>query len=266
MAAIGRAVFGLFGHSEMGGKNFILGLTLIGMLPVPFAAQPVLAAPVQAPAKPSAAHYQLYDVMFAGFNLDQLAHNATVSVVAGIFRNDTELAGLQKRRPQLSLRMAAAIEPYFAVWMGRLKKQRRDEVTQILAKHLTAAEAMRMANFYATPVGQKVLRAAGNHLSYDDTVDATLNPGGRSDSEALRSDADRSVRQAMPEVMADLSNPESAQLIAMGKDPALPKLKVAADEFMRLPDPPLESFSTPEEVTQLRAAIQKVIAEESTAS
>lgn len=250
----------------MGGKNFILGLALIGLLPAPFAAQPALAAPAQVASKPSAAHYQLYDVMFAGFNLDQLAHNATVSVVAGIIRNDTELAGLQKRRPQLSLRMTAAIEPYFAVWMGRLKSQRRDEVTQIIAKHLTSAEALRMANFYATPLGQKILRTAGNHLSYDDTVDATLNPGGMSDSQALRSDADRSVRQAMPDVMADLSDTDRAQLIAMGKDPALPKLKVAADEFMRLPDPPLESFSTPDEVTQLRAAIQTVIAEESAAT
>lgn len=249
----------------MGGKNFILGLALAGMVPVPFAAQPALAAPAQLAAKPSAAHYQLYDVMFAGFDLNTLAHNTAVSVVNGIVRNDAELANLQQRRPQLSPRMIAAIEPYFGTWMGRLKKQRRDEVAKVLANHLTGAEAQRMATFYGTPLGQKLLHKAGNHLSLDNTVDATLKPGGMSDSQALRSDADRSLRQAMPDVMADLSAAERTQLIAIGKDPALPKLNAAAEEFMLLPDPPLESFSTPEEVTNLRATIQKVIAEESAA-
>lgn len=250
----------------MGGKNFILGLALIGLLPAPFAAQPALAAPAQVAAKPSAAHYQLYDVMFAGFDMNTLAHNTAVSVVNGIVRNDAELSSLQKRRPQLSLRMTAAIEPYFGTWMGRLKKQRRDEVTQVLAKHLTVAEAQRMATFYASPLGQKMLHKASNHLSLDNTVDATLKPGGMSDSQALRSDADRSLRQAMPEVMADLNDADRTQLIAIGKDPALAKLNAAAEEFMLMPDPPLESFSTPEEGSSLRADVQKVVREESAAT
>lgn len=258
----------------MTGFRRILTIAAAGLLAQPLGAAtpppappapppPPPASSIQAPAK---AHFALYDAIFAGIDMKVLAHNAAVSIAVEVIKKDPTLVRLQQRRPHLSDRIAGAIEPYLALWMERVKAKRRGEGAAIMAHHLTAAEAQRTADFYASPLGQRIMRTMAGNLSFDGMLQAQQEPQSMTRSEGQQRDIKRAVTTSMPGFEQSLTPQDRKQLAALADDPAFEKVGADSAEFMRQPDPPFSTYATEVEMSAFRAALDKVVTEEMAAS
>ena len=254
--------------------NLLPATALLGLLAAPLAAEPpsppppppVTAPPAMLTAAPTRAHYALYDAIFSGMDMKTLAHNNALAIAQQIVARDPSLVRLQARRPQLTEHLGAAIEPYLALWMDRLKDQRRSTGATIMAHHFTAAEAQRVATFYASPLGKRMMAAISGNLIMDETIAAVGDPEQASHTAAEQRDIKNALGKTVPAFVASMTPSDRQQVLKMMADPAFAKLKAASAELGQLPEPEFSTFATPEELKQAKAAIDKVITEELAAS
>lgn len=271
--------------------NRLIAVAVAGLLAQPLGAQPVMTTPplppppprsaplppplppaspspppVSVAAAPAKAHYALYDAIFSGFDLKLVAHNSALAIAQQLIARDPSLVRLQAHRPQLPTRIAATIEPYLALWMERVKDQRRGEGAGILAHHLTVAEAQRAANFYSSPLGQRMMTAMSGNLTFEQTLMAAQDPKHLSRSDAEQRDVKNAVSKTVPDLVASMTPAERQQVLKLMSDPFFPKLRIASAELARQPQPDFASFATADEQAAAKAALDQVITEELAAS
>ncbi len=195
-----------------------------------------------------------------------MAHNAAEAVVGQIVKRDPAMVRLEQRRPQFPARLAGAIAPYFALWMSRVKLQRRGEGAAIMAHHLLPAQAQRAADFYGSPLGQRMMRVMAGNLTMDSLLQSKLEPGTITRAEGQDRDIKRAMIKTLPDFIATLSPAERRQIAQLGKDPLFAKVNAASAELMRQPDPEFSKFGTPAEMAAIKTAIDQVVTEELAAS
>lgn len=222
------------------------------------AAAPAVQAQSASPANaatalPDKAYGQLYDAIIGGFDFDALGARMVDDVYNSILRARPEMAALDQQRPGMRQRFAAICMPYFKLWLPRSRDIARQRSVIELAKSLTPADARQLAGFYTSPLGQKVIKAVGNNLTFDATIDASMK--GKGSAAGQRTDAQNSTAAATSELLETLTPTERREFEAFMKSGAFNRIGAMNAALARSKNPTPEEISTPEE----RAAFGKAI-------
>jgi hypothetical protein len=224
------------------------------LLTVAPAVQAQPAGPAQASApQPDQAYGQLYDAIVGGFDFDSLGVRMVDDVYDSLLRARPEMAALDKQRPGMRERFAAICMPYFRLWLPRSRDLARQRSVVELAKSLPPADARQLAGFYGSPLGKKVIKAVGNNLSFDATIDASIK--GKGAAAGTRADVQNSVVGATGEFLKSLTPAEQREFNAFIQSGALNRVSAMNAALARAKSPTSEEISTPEE----RAAFSKAI-------
>lgn len=212
------------------------------------------ASPTQAAApQPDKAYGQLYDAIIGGFDFDSLRDRMVDDVYTSVLRARPEMAALDQQRPGMRQRFAAICTPYFKLWLPRSFDIARQRSVIELAKSLTPADARQLAAFYGSPLGQKVIKAVGNNLTFDATIDAAVK--GKSAAAGQQTDAQSSAAAATGELLKSLTPAERREFLAFMEGDGIRRVSAMNAALARSKNPTPEEISTPEE----RAAFTKAI-------
>lgn len=225
-------------------RDLALAMACCALLPAAALAQ----AQVAQSAKPAKAYYDVYDAMIGGMDLAAMTDTAADSIFDGLVRNDPSFSALAKGKPQLRDRFRTIARPYLRVWLERSTTVRRDQIAQNLSTKLTLAEAREIADFYGSPLGQKILAAITRNLSLDATVDTTIaGKNGFSDSKARATDENQTMNKAMQQLLPTLTPEEQGQILKYGRSKTFAKLPLVSKAFDEIPQPTIDEISTAEE-------------------
>jgi hypothetical protein len=236
------------GEKAMFGKTIRdLALAMVCCALLPAAAQAQAALSAQS-AKPAKAYYDVYDAMIGGMDLAAMTDTAADSIFDGLVRNEPSFSALAKGKPQLRDRFRTIARPYLRIWLERSTTVRRDQIAQNLSTKLTLAEAREIADFYGSPLGQKILAAITRNLSLDATVDTTIaGKNGFSDSKARATDENQTMNKAMQQLLPTLTPEEQGQILKYGRSKTFAKLPLVSKAFDEIPQPTIDEISTAEE-------------------
>lgn len=226
------------------------------------------APAVQAQAQPGsavsagkvdAAFYAIYDAVLGGADMEQVAIAGTDSVYDSIGRNDPGFTTFAAGKPALKAQFRAATLPFMRIWMGRSTAHVREEIAVKLSKHFTIDEAREVAQFYASPLGRKVMKSVSANMTFDATIDSAIksddpNAGGG----IAEKDVDQTIGKAMPGLLGSLTAAERAEMARLEARPAFRKL-VGLGALMRdVKQPGMDDISTPQEREGFQKAIMGV--------
>lgn len=231
----------------------IAAATLLAAAPA-VQAQGASPAPAAA-AQPDKAYGQLYDSIVGGFDFDALGARMVDDVYNSMLRARPEMAALDKQRPGMRERFAAICMPYFKLWLPRSRDLARQRSIAELAKSLTPADARQLASFYTSPLGQKVIKAVANNLTFDAVIDASIK-GNRS-AASEKTDMANTAAGATSEFFKSLTPAEQREFEAYVKSGMFNRIGLMNAALARSKSPGPEEISTPEE----RAAFGKAIGE-----
>jgi hypothetical protein len=215
-------------------------------------AQPAGSAQAAA-AQPDRAYGQLYDAIVGGFDFDAMGLKMVGDVYDSMLRARPELAALDKQRPGMRERFAALCMPYFKLWLPRSRDLARQRSVVELAKSVTPADARQLAGFYGSPLGRKVIKAVGNNLTFDATIDASIKGNGTASGK--RADMQSSIAGATGEFLKSLTPAEQREFNAFAQGNAFKQVGAMNAALARVKNPSSDEISTPEE----RAAFGKAI-------
>lgn len=212
------------------------------------------ASPAQAAApQPEKAYGQLYDAIIGGFDFDALGARMVDDVYNSMLRARPEMAALDQQRPGMRQRFAAVCMPYFRLWLPRSRDLARQRSVIELAKSLAPSDARQLAAFYSSPLGQKVIKAVGNNLTFGAAIDASIQ--GKGSAAGERTDMQNSVAGATGEFLKSLTPAEQREFAAFMQGDAFKRVGAMNAALARTKSPTPEEISTPEE----RAAFGKAI-------
>jgi hypothetical protein len=215
-------------------------------------AQPAGSVQATAP-QPDKAYGQLYDAIVGGFDFDALGLKMVGDVYDSLLRARPEMAALDQQRPGMRERFAAICMPYFRQWLPRSRDLARQRSVAELAKSLTPADARQLAGFYTSPLGQKVIKAVGNNLTFDATIDASIKGNGA--AAGGKSDMQSSIAGATGEFLKSLTPAEQREFEAFMKGGVFNRIGAMNAALARVKSPTSDEISTSEE----RAAFGKAI-------
>jgi hypothetical protein len=218
-------------------------------------AQPaLLSAQTDAAAKPAEsaavavdqAHLQLYDVITGGLDIQVMAQAGADSIFDGLVRNEPRMKQLAERNPGMRAEFRTIALPYLKTWMTRSTGVMRERVAARFAKHFTAAEAAELGQFYASPVGRKLMRALSGSMTFDNTVDQAMQSGKASDP-MVDADLDKSLQTGVARLLPTLTPAEKAEFMRMSKRPVFAKLGLISQAMEGIEQPGIDEMSTAEE-------------------
>lgn len=212
------------------------------------------ASPAQAAApQPDKAYGQLYDAIVGGFDFDSLGARMVDDVYNSLLRARPEMATLDQQRPGMRQRFAAVCMPYFKLWLPRSRDIARQRSVIELAKSLTPADARQLASFYTSPLGQKVIKAVGNNLTFDATIDSSIK--GKGAAAGAKTDMAKSVAGATGDFLKSLTPAEQREFEGFMKSGVFNRIGAMNAALARTKSPAPEEIATPEE----RAAFGKAV-------
>lgn len=235
-------------------RTLLTTIAAAALLSAAPAVQAQSAASAQSTApQPDRAYGQLYDAIIGGFDFDALGAKMVDDVYDSLLRARPEMAALDKQRPGMRDRFAAICMPYFKLWLPRSRDLARQRSLTELAKSLTPADARKLAGFYGSPLGQKVIKAVGNNLSFGATIDASIQ--GKSSAAGEKADMQSSIAGATGEFLKSLTPAEQREFEAFMQGGVFTRVGAMNAALARAKSPTPEEIATPEE----RAAFGKAI-------
>jgi hypothetical protein len=182
---------------------------------------------------------------------DEELVQSSVRALEAAWRQNSMMAALERNRPGSLAIISEAARPTLASWRKRVKAEFRPRFIAALRNHLTAEDALEVADFYETPVSRRALAAIPNNDH--GTAMATARGNGTAvTSTQVRQDA-TVAREA---ALASLSEADRAELAREAASrPALLKLVPAQAEFSELRALMEKAPMTAAENATLQAAI-----------
>ena len=201
------------------------------------AAQPAAAqgaAPAEVTADP---HERVYDTLIANGD-DGPMIEAVLDWMVAQLAADPNIALLAKDNPGLLDKLRSATRPIIVGYSRRVKGDYRPRMVALLRSELTAAEASDVADFYASPIGRRLV--AGISASYrPDSVLGTIDEERRVTSADVEHDMDSASQAALRTLSAaeiEQLNREIESRPAMAKlVPVIPKLTALRAEMEEEP-------------------------------
>lgn len=195
-----------------------LSATLV--TPVSAIAQELDGAVSEPPAVEPSGYEQLIDAIVTGVDRERIIENQLV-VVRDVWEADTNLAVLEENFPGLHDAMIDAMRPILLQTDAEMQSQFRPDFVAALTSAVTEEEASRIAEFYRSPIGAKLLSGLSQTTDLRQSIEQGVRNGGQLDME----DFDRDVAASSSKVAGSLSEAEQEQLVAMFRtEPALRKL------------------------------------------
>lgn len=218
-----------------------------------------LAQPVNASMPtPAGPHEAIYLAMMAGMDQEQQLSTLTTTM-AQQFAAAPELVEAEAKYPGLSRAMAAAMRPVLRAYTNRIRETFEPRFIAVLRGALTPVEARDIADFYASPLGRKLLGGISDSYDGKATVADALK-GGDISAEALAADNRTTVRRAL----ARFTPAEMAEMGALARrKPALLKMSAIGESFkplrLEMENTPLQPAEEQALESAITAAIEKHI-------
>lgn len=212
----------------MGRRLTGIAALLICAFAAPGQAQPVTTGTV--PAIPAGPHEQIYLAMMAGVDQEQQLSTLTTTIAQQFATAAPELIEAEAKFPGLARAMAEAMRPILRTYTNRIRSAYQPRMIAILAEALTPTEARDIAEFYASPLGRKLLGGISDSYDGKATV-ADAIKGGDISAEAIATDSRVTVRRAR----ARFTAAELAEMDELGRrKPALLKMSAIAERLAPL--------------------------------
>jgi len=212
-------------------------LLLPALWALALAAQPAAAqsaAPAEVTADP---HERVYDTLIAQGD-DGPMIEAVLDWMVAQLASDPNIALLAKDNPGLLEALRSATRPIIVGYSRRVKREYRPRMVALLRSELTAAEASDVADFYASPIGRRLV--AGISATYrPDSVLGTIDDERRVTSTDIERDMDsasQATLRALSAAEVEELNREIESRPAMAKlVPVVPKLAALRAEMEEEP-------------------------------
>ena len=228
---------------------------LLAFAALALAAQPAAAQTVESAGLTADPHERVYDTLIAQAD-DGPMIESVLDWMVGELARDPNIAVIEAAHPGFLKRLRAAARPIIAGYSLRVKRAYRPRMIAILQSDLTAAEAAEIADFYASPIGRKVV--AGVTQSYrPDAVLGTIE----TEQEVSVADVEQDMDSATQAALQGLSAQETAELYAeIAARPAMAKLVPVVPRIAALRAEMEEEPMTPEEDAAIEAAFGEIFA------
>jgi hypothetical protein len=226
---------------------------LLALSALMLAAQPV-AAQEAAPARIAGDPYErVYETLIAQADDGPLTE-AVLDWMVGQLQDDPNVSLLAAQNPGLLDKLRNATRPIIVGYSQRVKLAYRPRMIELLRSELTSAEAAEIAEFYASPIGRRVV--AGVAATYrPDTVLGTIDEERKVTSADVRRDMDSASLQAL----RGLSAAEIEELNrAIESRPAMARLVPVVPKLAALRAEMEEEPLTAEEDAAVEAALRTV--------
>lgn len=208
---------GLRGAAMGATMKALLALVAALAIPAPTLAVEPAAVASQIELSP---HERILVAMEAGVDFEEQISSVIDTMAKQLVTATPELLELEGQFPGLSRKAAEAMRPTFRSYSTRVRELYRPRFIAVFAEMFTPAEAEDVADFYASPVGRRLLGAVSDAYDGSEIVAAAVKGGDISDA-AIMSDTSRAARRAVARMSED-------ELTAMGelaqRKPALLKL------------------------------------------
>lgn len=178
---------------------------LLAFAALAMAAQPAAARTVEPAGLTADPHERVYDTLVAQAD-DGPMIESVLDWMVGELERDSNIATIEAAHPGFLKRLRAAARPIIAGYSVRVKRAYRPRMIAILQAGLTAAEAAEIAEFYASPIGRRLV--AGLTQSYrPDAVLGTIE----TDEDVTAADVERDMDSASQATLEGLSAEETAE-------------------------------------------------------
>lgn len=172
---------------------------------------------------------QVLDAMEMGMPVE-LVLESTVRALESRLRMDPSIAALERQRPGLVQTLSQASRPTLARYTARVRADFRPRFVAALRNRLTAEEAMEVAAFFHSAIGQKLLAATAR--SYEGAAARAALAQGEAIS---ATDVQRDAGGATDSALAGLDEADRAEVAReAGSRPALLKLGPVQAEFSEI--------------------------------
>lgn len=231
-------------------RYLLFAFAALALVAEPCAAQAV--EPGQAAASP---YERIYDTLLAHAD-DGPAIEAGLDWMVTEVAKDPDVAALEAANPGLLDKMRVAFRPIFASYSQRLKLAYRPRMIAVFEGALTSAEAVEIAEFYATPIGHRLMSGVVQNYR-PNAVLGTLETGQEVNAVSVKRDLDSATTGALRGLSAD----ESAELYReFAARPALMKLAPIVPQLTALRAEMEQQPMAPEELAAIEDAAREVFA------
>lgn len=235
----------------------VLALGTTALVPVQM---PLLAQ--AATPKADKAYYDLYDAIIGGVDLDALSRKGSGEIFDAIVQSDPKFARMASSKEGIRDRFIAMCMPYFGLWMPRSLKIARERSVVALMPVLTPAEARELAQFYASPLGRKVISSVAGNITFSSQLEAGMQGGNFHDKQAAGADQRAGLEGGLDTLMASLSEEEKRELLAFGHKPVFQKIGAMNKALASVAIPTMDEISTPAEREEFGSRLQQFMAAE----
>jgi len=228
----------------------LLAFAALAMVAEPCAAQEVASAQTAA-----APYERIYDTLIAQAD-DRPAIEAGLDWMVKELAKNPDMAAVEAAYPGVTEKLRAAFRPIMTGYSQRVKLAYRPRMVALFQAELTEAEAAEVAEFYASPIGHRLV--AGIVDSYrPDAVLGTLGTDQRVDA----ADVEQDLNSATAGMLHGLSAAETAELYReLAARPAVAKLVPVVPRIAALRAEMEEEPMTAKEEAAIEAAVEEVFA------
>jgi hypothetical protein len=196
-------------------------LALLAAIAAPLAAQGA-PAPMTAAAADHPAYGEVFDAMAAAVDNEKVLDNGLATMRQQLAATPV-LAQAEAKSPGLIEEIVAGIRPIMRRHGERVAAQYRPQMTAALAEHLTPEEAVRVAAFYRSDLGRRLMGTVTDNYNLDQTLTNAM-----AQKQLTEADVSADIAAA---VGAGLKDMDPKDILEMARqfmsDPAMAKLQRA---------------------------------------
>ena len=231
-------------------RNFLIAAASLGLafaLPASTLAQDAAASQ---PAQPTA-YADLVAAMQNGIDQELVIENQ-LAVVRSIWEAEPTMVAAEAAYPGLFDAMIDAGRPVITRQNRELQEEFRPRFVVAIADALTEQEAARMAEFYRSPLGVKMLGGLSKTMDNRASIE-----GGVENGEIDMNDFDKDVMTSAGKIVGTLTAEEQTELVRLfTTDPALMKMSQMQSVVMPIRADMEKAGMSPERQKEIETAIQ----------
>ncbi len=200
---------------------------------------------------------QIYAALMKAQDREVMFDNAIEASEQALLDQDPNIAKLEAARPGVVHAYGEAIRPFMVQHSDRVSEMFKPLVLQMLTEELTPDDASRMAAFYHSPVGQKLISGVSENYSPTNMLTGADFESGKIRSEdAVRDIQAAAVKGASEMTDADAMSKDTAPL----RDPKLmAKMEKVNKRLVVLRVQMEQEPPTPEMRAAMTDAIQRAV-------
>lgn len=143
---------------------------------VPLRAPEPVPESAYAPDDENGPHWQLFDALQNDL-ANELAADQAIEMLIGLLMEDANFAAAARRDRTILAELRAELRPAFFAYAERGQALMRPEMVGVLRAGLSDDDAASLAEFYRTPLGQRLILLMGENQSFERTLSDALDGG-----------------------------------------------------------------------------------------